>query len=57
MRFKFHKRKSESLRRNPARGIGFEEAQKLWELPYYLDRRSDAPEQWRAIGWAGGFSP
>ena len=20
----------------------------------YLDRRSDVPEQWRAIGWVGG---
>ncbi len=53
MRFKFDKRKSENLRRNRARGIGFEEVQTLWENPYYLDQRSDAPEQWRAIGWVG----
>jgi uncharacterized DUF497 family protein len=54
MRFKFDKHKSESLRRNRARGIGFEEARKLWESPYYLDQRSDLPEQWRVIGWVLG---
>ena len=32
---------------------GFEEARTLRERPYYLDRRSDAPEQFRAIGWVG----
>jgi uncharacterized DUF497 family protein len=53
MRFKYDKGKSESLRRNPARGIGFEEAREIWERPYYLDQRSEAPEQWRAIGWVG----
>jgi uncharacterized DUF497 family protein len=53
MRFKFDKHKSELLRRNPARGIGFEEVQILWESPYYLDQRSEVPEQWRAIGWVG----
>lgn len=53
MRFKFDKRKSERLRLNSARGIGFEEARKIWETPYYLDQRSEAPEQWRAIGWVG----
>ncbi len=53
MRFKFDRNKSHKLRRNPARGIGFEEAQRIWESPYYLDQRSDFPEQWRAIGWVG----
>lgn len=53
MRFKFSKRKSAALRKNPKRGIGFEEAQVIWQQPYYLDRRSDLPEQYRAIGWVG----
>lgn len=53
VRFKFDGEKSAELRANPKRGIGFEEAQTLWERPYYLDRRSDAPEQFRAIGWVG----
>ena len=54
MRFKFDKRKSAECRKQPRRGIGFEEVRQLWEQPYYLDRRSDEPEQWRAIGWVGG---
>ena len=45
--------KSKRLRANPARGIGFEEAQALFESVYITDRRSDDPEQFRAIGWVG----
>jgi uncharacterized DUF497 family protein len=52
VRFKFDGKKSATFGRNPSR-IGFEEAQTLWERPYYLDRRSDTPEQLRAIGWVG----
>ena len=51
MRFHFDKRKSGRLRANPRRGIGFEEAQEIFSHPYYLDQRSDLPEQYRAIGW------
>ena len=54
MRFQFGKTKSEALRRNPNRAIGFEEAQEGFTRPYYLDQRSDSPEQFRAIGWVGG---
>ena len=54
MRFKFDKTKSERLRNNPKRGIGFEEAQEIWQHPYYEDCRSDDPEQFRAIGWVKG---
>lgn len=53
MRFSFDPRKSERLRTNPRRGIGFEEAQELFSRPYWLDQRSDAAEQYRAIGWVG----
>jgi uncharacterized DUF497 family protein len=53
MRFTFDPRKSERLRANPRRGIGFEEAQELFSGPYWLDQRSDVPEQYRAIGWGG----
>jgi uncharacterized DUF497 family protein len=52
MRFRFDERKSKRLRANPRRGIGFEEAQEIFSHPYYLDQRSDMPEQYRAIGWA-----
>ena len=54
MRFKFNKRKSEQLRQNTKRGIGFEEVQEIWRHPYYEDYRSDEPDQYRAIGWVGG---
>ena len=53
MRFHFERAKSERLRKNPKRGIGFEEAQEIFLRPYYQDQRSDLPEQHRAIGWVG----
>jgi uncharacterized DUF497 family protein len=53
MRFHFDERKSGRLRANPKRGVGFEEAQEVFSHPYYLDQRSDLPEQYRAIGWVG----
>lgn len=54
MRFSFDPRKSKLLRANPRRGIGFEEATELFSRPYWLEKRSDVPEQYRAIGWVGG---
>jgi uncharacterized DUF497 family protein len=53
MRFSFDPRKSKRLRENPRRGIGFEEVQELFSKPYWLDRRSDAPGQFLAVGWVG----
>jgi uncharacterized DUF497 family protein len=53
MRFDFDPRKSQRLRENPQRRIGFEEAHAIFGRPYYQDRRSDLPEQFRAIGWVG----
>ncbi len=53
MRFDFDERKSKRLRANPKRQIGFEEARKIFLQPYYVDQRSDVPEQYRAIGWVG----
>jgi uncharacterized DUF497 family protein len=53
MRFSFDPRKSQRLRANPKRGIGFEEASELFSQPYWLDRRSDVPEQFVAVGWVG----
>jgi uncharacterized DUF497 family protein len=54
MRFRYSKAKSEKLQKNPKRGVGFEEAQEIFAHPYYLDKRSDDPEQHRAIGWTKG---
>ena len=53
MRLKFDPRKSRRLRKNPRRGIGFEEASEIFDHPYYLDQRGDLLEQFRAIGWVG----
>jgi hypothetical protein len=44
-------RKSERLRANPKRGSDSKRLQKVFSHPYYLDQRSDLPEQYRAIGW------
>jgi len=41
------------LRKNPKRGIRFEEAQEIFERSYYRDRVCDLTEQDRAIGWVG----
>jgi len=54
VRFKFDRRKSKALKQNSRRGIDFEEVQALWQQPYYLDQRSEVPEQYRAIGWVNG---
>ena len=53
MRFQFDLRKSRLLRENRRRGIGFEEAQEIFDRPHYLDQRLDVPAQFRAIGWVG----
>jgi uncharacterized DUF497 family protein len=54
VRFKFDKRKSAKLRDDKRRGIGFEEAVALFNQDYYIEQRSDLPEQWLAIGWVEG---
>ncbi len=53
MRFSFDPHKSQRLKANPRRGIGFGEAQALFSRPYWLEKRSDVPEQYRAVGWVG----
>lgn len=54
MRFKFDKGKSKKLKADPRRQVGFVEVQEIWSHPYYVDYRSDDPEQFRAIGWVKG---
>jgi len=48
------RRKARSSGQTQSGGIGFEEAQEIFTRPYYLDARSDVPEQYRVIGWVGG---
>jgi uncharacterized DUF497 family protein len=54
MRFKFDKIKSQQLRNDPRRKIGFEEARKLFKSVFIEDQHVDFPHQWRATGWVGG---
>lgn len=53
MRFRFDPKKSASLRANPHRGIGFEEARSVFEGPHTVTPCSDIPEQYVAVGWVG----
>lgn len=53
MRIKFDPSKSEQLRRDPRRSVGFEEARALLDQLHYLDLRPGPPDQWRAIGLIG----
>ncbi len=43
--------KSDKLRNDPRRKIGFEEVKEIWTHYHYVDCRFDDPEQFRAIGW------
>lgn len=54
MRFKFDRKKSEKLRKDPRRRIGFDEVREIWNHYHYVDCRSDDPNQFRAIGWVQG---
>ena len=54
MRFKFDRKKSEKLRHDSRRKIGFDEIQEIWSHYHYVDCRSDDPLQYRAIGWVNG---
>ncbi len=47
MRFKYDKAKSERLKKDPRRKIGFEEVKEIWTHYHYVDCRSDDPEQFR----------
>ncbi len=55
MRFKFDRKKSDKLKKDPRRNIGFDEVQDIWKGWHYVDSRSDDPEQFRAIGWVKGI--
>ena len=54
MQLKYDKIKSRKLREDLRRKIGFEEIKEIWTHYHYIDRRSDDPEQFRAIGWVKG---
>jgi len=54
MRFKFDKEKSQQLRNDPRRKIGFEEARELFDRVFIEDQHIAYPHQWRATGWVRG---
>jgi uncharacterized DUF497 family protein len=52
VRFEFDQKKGRDTRRK--HGVGLDEAQEIFDQVYITDRRSDNPEQFRAIGWSRG---
>ena len=52
MRFQFDAEKNLDVLRK--HGVRLEVAQEIFDQAYLVDRRCDDPEQFRAIGWAGG---
>jgi uncharacterized DUF497 family protein len=49
MRFDFDREKSEEVKRK--HGVSLEESREIFHHVYLVDRKSDDPEQFRAIGW------
>lgn len=54
MRFKYDPDKSTLIKKNPKRGIDFEEVQEIFEHYYHESQKNDDPTQYRVIGWVKG---
>jgi uncharacterized DUF497 family protein len=52
MRFQFDAEKNREVSRR--HGVSLEEAREIFDQAHLVDRKSDDPEQFRAIGWAVG---
>lgn len=52
MRFDYDRKNSREVKRK--HGVSLKEAQEIFDQVYITDRRSDPPEQFRAIGWCRG---
>ena len=52
MRFTFDRKKDREVKRK--HGVSLTEAKEIFDQVYLVDRRSDDPEQFRAIGWCQG---
>lgn len=50
MRCEFDSRKNVDVQKK--HGVSLDEATEIFEQAYLVDRKSDDPEQFRAIGWA-----
>jgi uncharacterized DUF497 family protein len=51
MRLEFDGKKNREVKKK--HGIGLDEVCEIFEQAYVVDRKSDDPEQYRAIGWCG----
>jgi uncharacterized DUF497 family protein len=51
MRFKWDDKKSKILNDDRRRGLSFERVSGIFKQQYFLDQKSDEPEQFRAIGF------
>jgi len=52
MRFDFEREKSRNVKQK--HGVSLREAREIFDQVYVVDRKSDNPEQFRAIGWCRG---
>jgi uncharacterized DUF497 family protein len=52
MRFQFDPAKNLKVLRQ--HGISLEDATEIFDQAHLVDRKCDAPEQYRAVGWARG---
>jgi len=52
MRFDFEREKSRDVKQK--HGVSLREAREIFDQVYVVDRKSDNPEQFRAIGWCRG---
>ena len=51
-RFAYDRAKNRAVRRK--HGVSLSDAHEIFEQVYLVDKRSDDPEQYRAIGWCCG---
>ena len=52
MQFEFDRSESRAVKEK--HGVSLREAREIFDQAYLVDRKSDDPEQFRAIGWCGG---
>lgn len=52
MRFEFDPEKNREVTRK--HGVSLKQATEIFDQVYIVDRKSDDPEQYRAIGWCEG---
>lgn len=52
MRFEFDAEKSQDVKRK--HGVSLKEARAIFDQVYLIDRKTDDPDQFRAIGWCRG---